>query len=137
MIVFTASPAYFAPVTLKQLDSDGALQEVHFDAQFKRLKDSERKIITTQYEQWRQLILRRVFDSLIDGPVMEAQYIELLHKNMVGWRGVNTPNGEAVEFSLMALDELCEEHTGLLTAIVRSLHDSFNPDEAAHLAAKN
>jgi hypothetical protein len=119
MIINTASPKYFAPVALKILSEDGALQELTFDAQFKRSKQSE----VTAFFEGRS------------GEVINHK--ETVDNFMTGWRGVTDPGAALVPYSPEALDALCEEYPGMRGAIAAAYYASITPSVAAHLAAKN
>ena len=137
MIIRTSSPAFFAPVTLKQLDAQGALKEAKFDAQFKRIKQSAFDALM-QDNQERQKQRQEAVDNGINISEQAKQdAIDLVNRYMVGWSGVLDEGQNKVPFSTDALAELCEEHSGLLVAIVQAFYASFSPSAAAHLAAKN
>lgn len=137
MITKTSSPAFFAPVTLKQLDAHGALKETKFDAQFKRIKQSAFDALM-QANQVRQKQRQEAIDNGVDvSEQAKQEAFDLLNTHMVGWSGVQDEGQNNIPFSTKELAELCEEHTGLLVAIVQAFYASFSPAAAAHLAAKN
>lgn len=118
-IVRTASPAQFAPVTLKCLSAEGALQELKFDAQFKRLKQSE---------------VTAFFESNQDGQI---KHKDVLDSYMTGWRGVTDESKTPIPYSKEERDALCDEYVGMLGALAQAFYDTLNPKAAAHLASKN
>lgn len=137
MIIKTSSPAFFAPVTLKQLDSHGALKEIKFDAQFKRIKQSAFDTLM-QENQLKQKQRQEAVDNGIDiSEQAKQEAVDLINTHMVGWSGVQDEGKNNIPFSTNELAELCEEYTGLLVAIVQAFYASFSPAAAAHLAAKN
>jgi hypothetical protein len=137
MITFTASPKFFAPVTLNQLDAQGALKEAKFDAQFKRLKQSEFDALMQANHDKAEQRGAQIIAGLDVSAQAKQEAVDLLNTHMVGWAGVRDEGQNPVPFSTGALAELCEEHTGLLVAIVQAFYASFSPAQAAHLAAKN
>lgn len=163
MITRTTSPKYFAPVTLNQLDAKGALKELKFDAQFKRLKQSEKDALIAANDAKaleRQLlmapVLRRQADAAMGLDVADqisaqecmeikqsineqvrAEFVETLNTYMVGWSAVQDEQGGAVPYGTQARDELFEEHAGMLVATAMAFYQSLDPKAAAHLAAKN
>lgn len=136
-IVRTSSPAFFAPVTLKQLDAHGALKETKFDAQFKRIKQSAFDALMRE-NQLKQKQRQEAIDNGVDfSEQAKQEAVELINSYMIGWSGVQDEGQNNIPFSTNELAELCEEHTGLLVAIVQAFYASFSPSAAAHLAAKN
>jgi len=163
MLVKTASPKFFAPVTLKQLDARGALKEVKFDAQFKRIKQTEFDALIKanaikHAERNKKLapIKKRaadlekgldVSDQLSDDACAQitdennedirADFTELLTNYMTGWSGVQDEGQNPIAFTHAGFFEICDEYIGLLTAAVNAFYGSFSPTASAHLAAKN
>lgn len=118
-IIRTASATQFAPVTLKCLNADGVLQELKFDAQFKRLKQSE---IT-------------VFLQEQAGDVIKHK--DVLDRYMIGWRGVTDESKAPVPYSVQEREALCDEYVGMAAAMAEAFFATLSPKAAAHLAAKN
>ncbi len=118
-IIRTASPTQFAPVTHKCLDVDGVLQELKFDAQFKRLKQSEITAFMQEHE---------------GGAI---KHKEVLDRYMIGWRGVTDESKAPVPYSVQEREALGEEYVGLSGAMAEAFFATLNPKAAAHLAAKN
>lgn len=118
-IVRTASATQFAPVTLKCLSAEGVLQELKFDAQFKRLKQSE---------------VSAFFEANADAQI---KHKDVLDKYMTGWRGVTDESKAPVPYSSEEREALCDEYVGMLGALAQAFYDTLNPKAAAHLASKN
>ena len=77
MLVLDLSPAYFAPVRLPILDAYGALTEIKFDAQFRRLSHAELKAYMEDASLSKEQAVRQV---------------------MVGWKLVMDKDGLPVSF---------------------------------------
>jgi hypothetical protein len=118
-IVRTASPTQFAPVTHKCYSADGALQELKFDAQFKRLKQSEAAAL---------------FETQSDGQI---KHKDVLDSYMIGWRGVTDESKAPIPYTKEDREALCDEYVGMLGALAQAFYDTLNPKAAAHLASKN
>lgn len=136
-IIRTASPKYYAPVSHKILSETGALQELKFDMQFKRLKQSEREAQAQAQREINQQIERAKADGEDENQLYKKNWSDILAANACGWRGVTEADKTDVPFSLENLFELCEEYPGLLGSIFSAWAQSLNPTEAAHLATKN
>lgn len=119
MLFKTPSPTYYAPVTYYQLAENGEVDEIKFDAQFKRLKAS---------------VVKNMFSLSVKDRIDDR---EVLSRYMVGWRTVQSPDGTAAPFTPAALDELLEENAGMLAALAGAWLSSVQTPAAAHLAAKN
>lgn len=138
MIIRTTSPTLFAPVTLKQLDDKGALKDIKFDAQFKRLKQSQADALSKDTAAKAKQRAEDIENGVNIDEQLKEQFTDLLSTYMVGWSGVQDEGQNKVPFSTDALFELCEQYNGLLAAIVNAFYAAtFNPQVAAHLASKN
>lgn len=138
MIIRTTSPTFFAPVTLKQLDAKGALKELKFDAQFKRLKQSEADALAKDNADKSKQRKEDLENGIDINEALKEDFCDLLSANMVGWSGVQDEGQNALPFNTGNLTELCEQYSGMLLAIVQSFYGAtFNPAAAAHLASKN
>ncbi len=118
-IVRTASATQFSPVTHKCLSAEGALQELKFDAQFKRLKQAE---------------VTALFEAHEGGNI---KHKDVLDSYMTGWRGVTDESKAPVPYSVEEREALCEEYVGMIGAMAQAFFDTLNPKAAAHLASKN
>lgn len=137
-MIFTPSPKFSAPVVLQQFDEQGVLQEVKFNALFKRLKQSETDALATanvERSKQRQAEVARGIDI---GPQVKQDFVDLLTNNMVGWSNVQDENKNNVPFSYPVLFDLCEQNAGLLLVLAQTFYQAcFDPVQAAQLATKN
>lgn len=137
MLIKTSSPKFFAPVSMKHLDAKGALKDLKFDAQFKRLKQSEFDALVKTNDEKARKRKEDIADGRDISEDVRQDFSDLITNNMVGWSGVQDEAGNPVPFSHGAVFEACEEYSGLMLAIVQAFYSSFSPTAAAHLAAKN
>jgi len=136
-IIRTVSPKYFAPVTHKCLAANGLLQELKFDVQFKRLKQSERDALIEANALKRKQIEQDTENGINTNTAALEEIKELLRTYACGWKGVQEEDKTEVPFSHEALFDLCEDYSGLLVSVANAFWESFNPTTAAHLATKN
>ena len=108
MLVLNMSPTYFAPVRIKLLDAEGALQEHRFDAQF---------------ERWNMDQIKAYFES-----TTQRSDADVARSALKGWRHIGRPGGVAFEFNDANLEELLQV-PGMATALVEALIQSWRPTE--------
>lgn len=113
------SPAYFAPVSLPLLDANGTLQRHVFDAQFKRLDETELEAMQ-----------RRMDSGQLDDN-------RLLDEVMCGWRGITDAADKAIEYDARARRMVCAKAPGMRSALVTAYFASLDPKASAHLSEKN
>ena len=139
-IIRTPSPTYFAPVTHKCLSESGKLDELKFDVQFKRLKQSENDTLHRENIERARAIRDQIekggnIEELQAQAKLDAQ--DRLRKYAIGWSAVRNEDKSDVPFSHAELFDLCESYPGLMNAINEAFAKSVSPEAAAHLATKN
>lgn len=105
MFKLNLSDSYFWPVTI-QLPTDGGKMEKHtFDVQFKRLPQSD---------------VVKLVDRVSE---REATFVDVSKEIVVGWKGIQEPDGTELVFSDSALAKVLEI-SGMGSAIAQAFLDS-------------
>lgn len=100
MFKITQGSAYFWPVVVEIAQDGGSFQKATLDVQFRRVRSSEFVQIQADY---------------LSGRKSDAA---LTRDLVVGWRGVQNPDGADVPFSASALDEAIETTPAFAPAVV-------------------
>lgn len=90
MFKLKQSQTYFWPVTVKSAIDGGAYEKQTFDAEFRRLPQSE-------VESLQELTRNS-----------QSADRDIARKVLVGWKGIGDDNGEPLPFSQTKLDELLD-----------------------------
>ena len=107
MFTLAVTPAYWWPVVVNAPTDDGEVGTSQFDAQFKRLTQTE-------------------YDALVASLKGSAALgdVSIARSLVIGWRGVNDGQGQAITFTDGTLGQLLDIQ-GTATAIVRAYTGSL------------
>lgn len=106
MFVLSQSKSYAWPVTVSLPASGGRFEKHSFDAEFKRIPQTRILEIGKQIKAG------------------ETSDVDLCRELLVGWKGIQDPNGEEMPFSESARDMLLDVHL-VAAAIVEAFFNSI------------